>query len=212
MVAGPAASRATRQDGYHGVPVHQGESVVEADANSFAGTASRERHDLPLRVYAIDGEEEVTQAEWWLARPQVEQLVKAGIMAFLCIKGKASLKVTRIHSLALPPENHTTCDLQGHWGRPDLAPMPQRSTLPGVKVGLTADYSGEGEYAGHESPGLSPMAALESDAGRHGSGAKAAPTLSPLAHMEADAARHGPTAISAPTPSTLDQMNAEVAR
>jgi type VI secretion system protein ImpC len=92
--------------------------------------------NLPIHVYTADDEEEVTLAEAWLVRPQTEQVVKMGIMPFLCVRGKGAMQLSRFHSLAQPPKDQQACDLQGRWGQPGIAPAPRTSAPPAPKVGL----------------------------------------------------------------------------
>ena len=66
--------------------------------------------NLPIHVYTVDDEEEVTLAEAWLVRPQTEQLVKQGIMPFLCVRGKGAMQLLRFLSLAEPAQDQPACD------------------------------------------------------------------------------------------------------
>jgi hypothetical protein len=92
--------------------------------------------NLPIHVYTVDDEEEVTLAEAWLVRPQTEQLVKLGIMPFLCVRGKGAMQLSRFLSLAQPAKDQPPCDLLGAWGQPGAAPAPRSSAPSGPKVGL----------------------------------------------------------------------------
>src|SRR5262249_22244594 len=49
--------------------------------------------NLPIHVFTVDDDEETTLAETWLARQQIEQLVKLGIMTLLCVRGKGAMKL-----------------------------------------------------------------------------------------------------------------------
>ncbi len=96
-----------------------------------------ELDNLPLHVYSAEGEEEVTLAEAWLTRPQTEQLVKKGIMPFVCVRGKGAVQLARFVSLAQPAEGQPGCDLQGQWGQSGMAPAPPSAAPPlGPKVGM----------------------------------------------------------------------------
>jgi len=92
--------------------------------------------NLPIHVYTVDDEQEVTLAEAWLVRPQTEQLVKQGIMPFLCVRGKGAMQLLRFLSLAEPAKDQPACDLQGRWNPPGMAPAPRTSAAPAPKVGL----------------------------------------------------------------------------
>jgi type VI secretion system ImpB/VipA family protein len=86
--------------------------------------------DLPIHVFTVDGDEDVTLAEAWLARPQTEQLVKLGIMPFLCVRGKGAIQMSRFLSVAQPAQNQPACDLQGPWSPPGAAAAPQPAAAP----------------------------------------------------------------------------------
>src|SRR5262249_25302829 len=92
--------------------------------------------DLPIHVYTVDDEEEVTLAEAWLVRPQTEQLFNKGIMPSLCVRGKGAMQLARFISLAQPAKGQPACDLQGRWGQPGVAPAPKISAPPAAKVGM----------------------------------------------------------------------------
>lgn len=92
--------------------------------------------NLPIHVYTVDDEEEVTLAEAWLVRPQTEQLVKQGIMPFLCVRGKGAMQLLRFLSLAQPATDQPACDLQGRWSPSGLAAAPRTSAPPAPTVGL----------------------------------------------------------------------------
>ncbi len=51
--------------------------------------------NLPIHVYTVDDEQEVTLAEAWLVCPQTEKLVKQGIMPFLCVRDKGAMQLLR---------------------------------------------------------------------------------------------------------------------
>ena len=91
---------------------------------------------LPIHVYSQDGEEAVTLAEAWFVKPQPEQLVKKGIMPFLCVRGKGSLQLAQFLSLAQPAKDQPAGDLQGHWGQPFAAPVQPVSAPLAPKVGM----------------------------------------------------------------------------
>ncbi len=74
-----------------------------------------ELDNLPVHVYTVDGDEEVTLAQAALNRILNEHLLKQGIMALLCIKGKAAMQLARFLSLAQPPKNQPAVDLRGRW-------------------------------------------------------------------------------------------------
>jgi type VI secretion system ImpB/VipA family protein len=95
-----------------------------------------ELDNLPIHVYTVDDEEEVTLAEAWLVRPQTEQLVKQGIMPFLCVRGKGAIQLLRFLSLAQPAKDQPACDIQGRWGQAGMAPAPRAAAPPAPKVGL----------------------------------------------------------------------------
>jgi hypothetical protein len=95
--------------------------------------------NLPIHVYTVDDEEEVTLAEAWLVRPQTEQLVKQGIMPFLCVRGKGAMQLLRSLSLAQPAKDQPACDLQGRWSQKGMAPAPRTSAPPAPKVGVVGE-------------------------------------------------------------------------
>ena len=84
--------------------------------------AVRDLDNLPIHVYSVDGDEEVTLAEAWLVRPHPERLSKLGIMSFLCVRGKPATQLVRFQSLAEPAEEGTFCELWGHWCNSIAAP------------------------------------------------------------------------------------------
>src|SRR5205823_154245 len=86
--------------------------------------------DMPLHVYRVDVEEEVTLAEAWLLRPQTEQLVKQGMMPFVCVRGKGAVQLSRFLSLAQPAPDQPPCDLQGAWSPSLTAPAPPAAAPP----------------------------------------------------------------------------------
>jgi type VI secretion system ImpB/VipA family protein len=87
--------------------------------------------NLPIHVYTVDDEEEVTLAEAWLVRPRTEQLVKQGIMPFLCVRGKGAMQLLRFLSLAQPAS-----DLRGRWGQAGMGPVARSSGPAAVKTGI----------------------------------------------------------------------------
>ena len=96
--------------------------------------------DLPIHIYTVDGDQEVTLAEAWLARPQTEQLVKLGIMPLLCVRGKGAMQLLRLLSVAQPPAEHLACDLWGRWIESGVAPAPTVARLAGgAKVGMVGE-------------------------------------------------------------------------
>src|SRR5262249_34636163 len=94
--------------------------------------------NLPIHVFTVDDDEETTLAEAWLARQQIEQLVKLGIMTLLCVRGKGAMKLFRFMSLAQPTKDQPVRDLQGHWTGSTIAPTPQVAAPPSPKVGMVA--------------------------------------------------------------------------
>ena len=88
--------------------------------------------DLPIHVFSVDGDEEVTLAEAWLLRPATEQLVKQGIMPFLCVRGKAVMQLARFLSLAQPAKDQPACDLRGRWNPLSSASAQKPTTPPPV--------------------------------------------------------------------------------
>jgi type VI secretion system protein ImpC len=92
---------------------------------------------LPIHVFTMDDDEQVTLAEAWLARPQIELLVKQGIMTFLCVKGKGAIQLLRFQSLAQPAKDQPFCELQGRWS-PGGAAAASRAPSLGPKVGVVA--------------------------------------------------------------------------
>jgi type VI secretion system protein ImpC len=95
--------------------------------------------NLPIHVYTVDDEQEVTLAEAWLVRPQTEKLVKQGIMPFLCVRDKGAMQLLRFLALAMPPKDQSACELQGHWSGTRIAPPPPRGASLGPKVGMVAE-------------------------------------------------------------------------
>src|SRR5439155_13941885 len=98
-----------------------------------------ELENLPIHVYTVDDEEEVTLAEAWLVRPQTEQLVKLGIMPFVCVRGKGAMQLLRFLSLAQPASDQSACDLQGRWSQPGMAAAPRTAAPPAAKVGMVGE-------------------------------------------------------------------------
>jgi type VI secretion system protein ImpC len=94
--------------------------------------------NLPIHVYTVDDEQEVTLAEAWLVRPHTEKLVKQGIMPFLCVRDKGAMQLLRFIALAMPPKDQPASELQGHWSGTRIAPPPPRVVPVGPKVGLVA--------------------------------------------------------------------------
>jgi type VI secretion system protein ImpC len=95
--------------------------------------------NLPIHVYTMDDEEEVTLAEAWLVQPKTEQLVKQGIMPLLCVRGQGAMQLSRFLSLAQPPKDQPARELQGRWSRAGMAPAPRTSAPPAAKVGLVGE-------------------------------------------------------------------------
>ncbi len=98
--------------------------------------AIRDLGDLPIHVYTVDGDQEVTLAEAWLLRPQPERLVKQGFMPFLCVRGEGSIQLTSFLSLAQPGKNEPASELIGRWSQKGVGPAPSRAALPGATVGV----------------------------------------------------------------------------
>ena len=115
-----------------------------------------ELDNLPIHVYTVDGEEEVTLAEAWLVRPQTEQLVKLGIMPFLCVRGKGALQLLRFVSLSQPAG-----ELQGRWSPLAMAPAPRAAVPPAPKVSMVGQMPAKGYAA---APAAAPPAAAPSAA------------------------------------------------
>ncbi len=98
--------------------------------------------DLALHVYTRDGEEEVVVAESWLLKPQLEQLVKRGIMAFQSVRDKAALQLLRFQSVAQPPQGQPGSELRGHWSDPNAVSAAPKAAAPAApKVSLIATPS-----------------------------------------------------------------------
>jgi hypothetical protein len=93
--------------------------------------------DLPIHVYTVDDEQEVTLGEAWLVRPQTEQLVLQGIMPILCVKGKGAMQLLRFCALAEVPPGEPPRDLHGRWSQTDLMPV-RRASAPAAKVSMVA--------------------------------------------------------------------------
>ena len=68
---------------------------------------------MPLHVYTVDGDEEVTLAEAWLTRPDLERLVKLGLMPLLPVKGQNAMQLLRFLSLTQPPKGQQSAELLG---------------------------------------------------------------------------------------------------
>jgi hypothetical protein len=115
--------------------------------------------NLPIHVYTVDDEEEVTLAEAWLVRPQTEQLVKQGIMPFLCVRGKGTMQLLRFLSLAQPAKDQPS-ELRGRWGQAGMGPVPRSSGPPAVKTGI--GLVGEMASAPVQAPSPPPVAYAES--------------------------------------------------
>src|SRR5205807_2057329 len=109
--------------------------------------------NLPIHVYTVDDEQEVTLAEAWLVRPQTEQLVKQGIMPFLCVRGKGAMQLLRFLSLAQPAKDQPACDLQGRWSPDGVAPGSSERP-PAAKVAVV----GQAPPPGPATPAPRPAA------------------------------------------------------
>jgi type VI secretion system protein ImpC len=91
--------------------------------------------NLPIHVYTVDDEEEVTLAEAWLVKPQTEQLVKQGIMPLLCVRGKGEVQLGRFLSLAQPGKDGSPRALHGRWSKEELVVgPPQQPSAPPAEV------------------------------------------------------------------------------
>jgi len=91
---------------------------------AFKPGAILDLENLPIHVFTVDEETQVTLGEAWLVRPQTEQLVKQGFMPFLCVKGKGAMQLLRFLSLAQPAKDQPACDLHGPWNPIGAAPTP----------------------------------------------------------------------------------------
>jgi type VI secretion system protein ImpC len=141
--------------------------------------------NMPIHVYSLDGEEEVTLAEAWLVRPKTEQLVKDGIMPFLCVRGKGALQLLRFLSLAKPAKDQPARDLQGHWSQSGTAaPAPPTSAPAAPKIGMV----------GQVPPAPRPAPAAPVTAVR----AASAPAAKPAPEPEAEEVPEPPAAESDP--------------
>jgi type VI secretion system ImpB/VipA family protein len=157
--------------------------------------------NLPIHVYSVDDEEEVTLAEAWLVRPQTEQLVKQGIMPFLCVRGKGAMQLLRFLSLAQPAKDQPARDLQGRWSPSGSPPAPRAAAPPAPKVGLVAQSP---PPPGPVAPVPAPAAPAVTAPAAKAAPAKAAPAPAPAAPaVTAPAAKAAPAkAVPAPTAPT----------
>jgi type VI secretion system protein ImpC len=115
--------------------------------------------DLTIHVYTVDGDQEVTLGEAWLARPQTEQLVKLGIMPLLCVRGKGAMQLLRLLSVAQPPAEHPACDLWGRWIESGVAPAPTVARAGGAKVGMVGEVPVKPRSGSSSAPAAAPAAA-----------------------------------------------------
>jgi type VI secretion system protein ImpC len=157
-----------------------------------------ELDNLPIHVYTVDDEEEVTLAEAWLVRPQTEQLVKQGLMPLLCVRGKGAMQLLRFLSLAQPAKDQPPRDLQGRWGKAGAAPAPRSPAPPAPKVGMV---------------GAVPDAPRPA---RPAPAAPAAPPSAPAAPEPATSAAAPPAAPepgppAAPAPPAEEEMDPDLA-
>jgi type VI secretion system protein ImpC len=97
---------------------------------AFKPGAATAIDNLPLHVYTVDDEQEVTLGETWLVRVQAEQLVKQGIMPVLCVRDQATMQLARFMSVAQPAKNQVCSDLQGPWTQAVAAAPPAPPAAP----------------------------------------------------------------------------------
>ncbi len=124
----------------------------------FKPGANVDLTNLAMHVYTDDGEQEVSLAQTWLTRPQIEHLTKQGIMALLCVKGQNAMQLFRFLSLGKPGKDQTHIDLLGSWGQKELKGIPRASTKPklGVSVGMGSDVESPPEVQAARSAAKAP--------------------------------------------------------
>jgi hypothetical protein len=150
--------------------------------------------DMPIHVYTLEDEEEVTLAEAWLARPESERLVKQGIMPFLCVRGKGALHLGLFLSLAQPPQGELARDLCGRW-----SPLAAESTPPAVspppapKVGMVGQPPPRGA-----APASKPVPTAKPAPAAQPAPAKAAPAPKPVPAANPPASKAPPAKPAAP--------------
>jgi type VI secretion system ImpB/VipA family protein len=154
--------------------------------------------NLPIHVYTLDDEEEVTLAEAWLVRPQTEQLVKQGLMPFVCVRGKGAMQLSRFLSLAQPAKDQPPCILQGRWSPPGVAPKPAAAQRPAPTVGMVGEMPAKPRWV--PPPEAEPLPPPE-------------PTPAPAAEPEPEPAASAPepAADEAPAPAAEEEMDPELA-
>ena len=139
----------------------------------MAGPSSRHRssisNDMPLHATVdADGDPRPVTAEAWLVRERIQWLTSVGLMPLLCVKGRDSLQLALIQSLAMP-RGAATSPLLGRWGQKDVVRLPRTGMKwpVSVSVGMMAGQA-SGRITGELSdaadiPVAAPVAAGEGE-------------------------------------------------
>jgi type VI secretion system protein ImpC len=168
--------------------------------------------NLPIHVYTVDDEEEVTLAEAWLVRPQTEQLVKLGIMPFVCVRGQGAMQLSRFLSLAQPAKDQPPPNLQGRWSQPGVAAVPPSSALPASTVGMVGEMPAKPRPPRPEPVApIPPPAPVVSEAAEPAPEPEA-PAAEPAPEPEEPAASAPePAAAESPAPAAEEEMDPDLA-
>jgi pilus assembly protein FimV len=115
--------------------------------------------DIPLHATVdADGDPRQVTAEAWLVRNQIQWLTSLGLSPLLCVKGRDSLQLSRIQSLALVPGG-AACSLLGRWGQEGVVKLPRTGMKWPVSVGVSLIA---GEASGRLAGELGEAAAVAS--------------------------------------------------
>ncbi|MBN2573961.1 MAG: type VI secretion system contractile sheath large subunit [Deltaproteobacteria bacterium] len=86
-------------------------SYVGAGGWDFVPGDESSISDLPIHVFARDGESAETPAsQVWLRDSEVDQMIKEGLMPIVSVRGRGEVSVPRFQSIASPPAG-----LAGRW-------------------------------------------------------------------------------------------------
>jgi type VI secretion system protein ImpC len=139
----------------------------DKDGWSFKPSAVIDLHSMPLHASVdADGDPRPVAAEAWLVREKTGWLTGLGLMPLLCVKGRDSLQLALIQSLAVP-QGGPTSPLLGRWGQDGVVRLPRTGMSWPISVGVGM-MSGIG--AGKTTGELSEAAAIPVPAASGGAG------------------------------------------
>jgi hypothetical protein len=113
--------------------------------------------EIPLHATVdADGDPRQVTAEAWLVRRQIQWLTSLGLSPLLCVKGRDSLQLSCVQSLALAPGG-AACSLLGRWGQEGVVKLPRTGMKWPVSVGVSLIA---GEASGRVTGELGEAAAM----------------------------------------------------